>query len=132
MQVDWLNILDQAVDLILVPLIGLVVAYFVSWLKVKKQELLEKVKDETTRKYLELLDKIVYECVLSTNQTYVSALKDAGAFNEEAHNKAFQLTYDSILNVLTDDAQKHLSEVVKDLPALISTKIEAQVGLNHH
>lgn len=131
MQVDWLNTLNQVVDLILVSLVGLVVAYVVSWLRVKKQELLEKVKDETTRKYLELLDKIIYECVLSTNQTYVSALKDAGTFNEEAHKKAFQLTYDSIFNVLTDDVQKHLNEVVKDLPTFISTKIEAQVGLNH-
>ncbi len=131
MQVDWLNILDQVVNVILVPLIGVAVAYFVSWLKVKKQELLEKVKDETTRKYLELLDKIIYECVLSTNQTFVSALKEAGTFDEEAHKKAFKLTYDSIFNVLTDDVQKHLNEVIKDLPTFISTKIEAQVGLNH-
>ena len=45
MQVDWLNILGKVAELVLVPLIGSAVAYLIAWLKVKKQELLEKVKD---------------------------------------------------------------------------------------
>lgn len=131
LELDWLSILEKVVELVLVPLVSGAIVHIISWIKAKKQELLEKVKDETTKKYLELLDKIIYECVLATNQTYVSALKDTGNFDENAHKHAFQLTYDTVISMLTDEAQKHLGEVIKDLPAFITTKIEAQVGLNH-
>lgn len=131
MQIDWLSILGKIAEIVLVPLIGSAFAYLIAWLKVKKQELLEKVKDNTTKKYLDLLDNTIRECVIATNQTYVSALKKAGTFDEEAHKKAFQLTYDAVTAVLTEEAHKYLSEAVKDLGAYITTKIEAQVGLNH-
>lgn len=132
MQVDWLNILGKVAELVLVPLIGSAVAYLIAWLKVKKQELLEKVKDATTKKYLELLDNTIRDCVIATNQTYVYALKQTGTFDEEAHKKAFQLTYDAVKAILTEEATQYLSGAVSDLNAYITTKIEAQVGLNHN
>lgn len=132
MQIDWLNIVGKVAEIVLVPLISSAILYFISWLKVKKQELSEKIKDETTKKYLGLLDNTIRDCVLATNQTYVVALKEAGTFDEEAHKKAFQLTYDAVNAVLTEDAHKYLNVAVKDLNNYITTKIEAQVGLNHH
>ena len=132
MQVDWLNILGKVTELVLVPLICSAVAYLIAWLKVKRQELLERVKDTTTKKYLELLDNIIKECVIATNQTYVYALKKADKFDEEAHKKAFQLTYEAVNAVLTEEANKYLNTAVSDLKAYITTKIEAQVGLNHN
>lgn len=131
MQINWLNILGQVAELVLVPLISGAVLYFISWIKVKKQELVEKIKDEKTKKYLEMLDKTIADCVVATNQTYVSALKAEGMFNADAQQEAFKLSYDAIIAILTDDAQEYLSEAVKDLGAYITTKIEAQVGLNH-
>jgi hypothetical protein len=131
MQLDWLSIIGEVAELVLVPLISAAVLYFVSWLKVKKQELLEKIKDDTTKKYLEMLDKTVAECVLATNQTYVNTLKQEGKFDEEAQKKAFQLSYDTVNAVLADEVKQYLTTAVKDLQAYITTKIEAQVGLNH-
>ena len=131
MQLDWLSIIGEVAELVLVPLISAAVLYFVSWLKVKRQELLEKIKDATTKKYLEMLDKTISECVLATNQTYVNTLKQEGKFDEEAQKKAFQLSYDAVKAVLADEAQEYLATAVKDLQAYITTKIEAQVGLHH-
>ena len=130
MQIDWLSILGQVAELVLVPLISSAVLYLIAWLKTKKQELVEKIKDEKTKTYLESLDKIVDDCVLATNQTYVASLKASGTFDEEAQKQAFQKTYDAVVAVITDEAQKYLSESVKDLQAYIITKIEAQVGRN--
>ena len=127
MQFDWLNIVGNIFEILIFPALGVATVYLITWLKAKKKELLEKTKNETTQKYLNLLDNTITECVLATNQTYVNSLKQSGTFDMEAQKKAFQLTYDVVMATLTDDAQMYLNEAVKDLTASIATKIEAQV-----
>jgi hypothetical protein len=127
MQFDWLTIVGNIFEILIFPALGVATAYLIAWLKAKKKELLEKTKNETTQKYLNLLDNTITECVLATNQTYVNSLKQSGTFDMEAQKKAFQLTYDAVMSTLTDDAQMYLNEAVKDLTASITTKIEAQV-----
>lgn len=131
MQLDWEAILGNVAELVLVPVISSAVIYFITWIKAKKQELVEKTKNETIKKYLEMLDATVQECVIATNQTYVTALKKAGTFNLEEQKKAFQLTFDAVTSVLSDEAKKYLNEAVKDVNVYITNKIEAYVGLNH-
>jgi len=127
MQLDWLDILYKVFEVAIIPILGAATVYLVTLIKAKKQELLEKAKNDTTKKYIELLDKTVTECVIATNQTFVEALKKEGSFDIEAQKKAFQLTYDAVLDILTDDAQIYLNEAVKDLKAYITTKIESEV-----
>jgi hypothetical protein len=131
MQLDWLDILSKLFEIAVFPLLTAATMYLITLINAKKQELANKAKDETTKKYLDMLDKTITECVLATNQTYVSALKSQGSFDAEAQKKAFQLTYDAIMAVITNDAQEYLNEAVKDLSAYITTKIEAQVVVLH-
>jgi hypothetical protein len=77
-----------------------------------------------------MLDKTISECVLATSQTYVESLKKAGTFDGEAQKQAFKLTYDAVMDILTDDAKEILGEAVTDLGAYVSTKIEAAVNTN--
>lgn len=132
MQFDWLEILEEIFKVIVFPAISAAALYFITWLRAKKLEILQKTKNDLTKKYLDMLDTTITECVLATNQTYVEALKKEGRFDAEAQKKAFQLTYDAVISVLTDDAQEYLKEAIKDLGAYITTKIEAQVGLTKH
>ena len=127
MQLDWLEILYKVFEVAIIPILGATAMYLVTLIKAKKQELLEKTKNETTKKYIEMLDKTITECVLATNQTYVEALKKQGSFDEEAQKQAFQLTYDAIMKILSDEAQVYLAEAIKDLNAYITNKIESQV-----
>lgn len=127
MQLDWLDILYKVFEVAIIPIIGAATVYLVTLIHAKKQELVEKAKNETTKKYIEMLDKTITECVLATNQTYVEALKKAGSFDVEAQKAAFQLTYDAVMAVLNDDAQAYLNEAIKDLNTYITTKIEAGV-----
>jgi hypothetical protein len=127
MQLDWLDILFKVFEVAIIPILGAATLYLVTLIHAKKQELVEKTKNETTKKYIEMLDNTIVECVLATNQTYVDALKAQGSFDVEAQKKAFQLTYDAVMAILTDDAQEYLSEAIKDLNAYITTKIEAGV-----
>ena len=127
MQLDWLDILFKVFEVAIIPILGATTLYLVTLIHAKKQELLEKAKNDTTKKYIELLDKTITECVIATNQTYVDALKKAGSFDAEAQKQAFQLTYDAVMAILTDDAQEYLNEAIKDLNTYITTRIESQV-----
>jgi hypothetical protein len=64
---------------------------------------------------------------MATTQTYVDALKKEGKFDGEAQKVAFSKTFDAVLAVLNDDAKEYLGEVVGDLTAYITNKIEANV-----
>lgn len=127
MQLDWLDLLYKVFDIAVVPLLAAATMYLVSLLKVKKEEILEKTKDEKLKKYVNMLDATITECVLATNQTYVKAIKEQGTFDADAQKQAFKLTYDSVLAILTDDAKEYLTEATKDLNTYITNKIEAQV-----
>ena len=127
MQLDWLDILYKVFEVAIIPILGAATLYLVTLIHAKKQELVEKAKNDTTKKYLELLDKTITDCVIATNQTYVDALKKAGSFDAEAQKAAFELTYNAVMAILTEDAQVYLNEAIKDLNSYISTRIEAQV-----
>lgn len=129
MEQTWLDIVATIFEIAIVPILGAITVYVITWIKAKKQELASKADDEMAKKYLDLLENTIIECVLATNQTYVDALKEEGKFDAEAHKKAFQLTYDAVMAILTEDAQKYLCETVNDLTAYITNKIEAQVKL---
>ena len=127
MNINWLEILEKVIEATAFSVASAAVLYFITWIKAKKQELENKINDEKTKKYLDLLEQIITECVLATNQTYVGALKKSGTFDNKAQKQALQLTYDTVLASLTDEAQSYLKTAVKDLNSYITTKIEAHV-----
>lgn len=122
-----MEILQQIFELCVVPLLGILTTYLVKLIRKKNKELDEKVSKEVSRKYIDMLADTITDCVVSTNQTYVDALKEANAFDKEAQKKAFELTYNKIMNVLTEDAKEYLTTVYGDLEIYITTKIESEV-----
>jgi hypothetical protein len=124
---DWLEILGKVFELLVFPALIAASGYLVSWIHAKKEELKLKTKNETTNKYIDMLDRTISECVVATTQTYVDALKKEGRFDGEAQKIAFQKTFDAVMDILTDDAKEYLGEAVKDLNAYITNKIEANV-----
>lgn len=128
LQLDWLDILNKVFEVAIIPILGAVTTYLITLFKAKKAEILEKTKNETLKKYLEMLDKTVTDCVLATNQTYVNTLKAQGSFDLEAQGQAFLATYDMVMSILTDEAKEYLGEVINDLDAYVTNKIEAQIS----
>ena len=124
-----MEILQQIFELCVVPLLGILTTYLVKLIRKKNEELDAKVSKEVSKKYIDMLADTITDCVISTNQTYVDALKEANAFDKEAQKKAFELTYNKIMNVLTEDAKEYLTTVYGDLEIYITTKIESEVKL---
>lgn len=124
-----MEILQQIFELCVIPLLGILTTYLVKLIRKKNEELDAKVSKEVSKKYIDMLADTITECVISTNQTYVDALKEANAFDKEAQKKAFELTYNKIMNVLTEDAKEYLTTIYGDLEIYITTKIESEVKL---
>ena len=127
---EWMVILQQIFELCIIPLLGIVTFYIVQFIKTKTEELNANNSNEVLSKYIEMLSNTICECVIATNQTYVDSLKAQGKFDAEAQKKAFEMTYNSIINILTDEAKVYLTSIYGDLTAYITNMIEAEVNKN--
>ena len=127
---DWLNILQQIFELCIIPLLAIITRSLVIYISTKKNELKSKTDNELAKKYLDLLNDTIANCVIATNQTYVEALKKGNAFTADAQKAAFEKTYQAVIATLSEEAQKYLPEVVGDLQTYITQKIEASVNQN--
>lgn len=126
---DWLNLLNEIFQVCIVPLLGVLTTYLVKYIQIKSEAAQAKSDNEMVDKYLSLLTSTVTKCVIATNQTYVNALKQEDKFDLDAQQKAFELTKDAVMLILTDDAKECLSAAVGDLNTYISKQIEAAVNL---
>ena len=127
---EIMDLIAQIFEVCIIPLMGILTAYFVKWIGVKIEELKEETKNEKTEKYLNMLNNTITNCVIATTQTYVDTLKAQGAFDMEAQKTAFTMTYEAVAKLLTDEAAEYLNEAVGDLNLYITQKIEAEVNLN--
>ena len=127
---EWIVILQQIFEVCIVPLLGIITAYVVSYIKAKTIELNTNNSNEILVKYLSMLSETVCNCVIATNQTYVNSLKGQNAFDAEAQKKAFEMTYNAVIAVLSDEAKDYLTSVYGDLTMYITNMIEAEVNKN--
>lgn len=127
---NWLEMLQQIFQVCIVPLLGILTSYLVVFIKNKTKQLEESTDNELYQKYMRLLSETVTNCVIATNQTYVEALKNKNAFDVDAQREAFNLTYQAVLRILSQDATEFLSNAVGDLDTYIRKMIEAEVNTN--
>lgn len=127
---DWANVLKQIFELVVFPLLGIGTTYLIILINTKIKELKKQSDNDLEKKYLDMLNNTITDCVLATNQTYVNELKKQGKFDLDAQKIAFQKTYENVMALLTDEAKKYLSEALGDLQTYVNNKIEAEVLLN--
>ena len=125
-----MELVTQIFEVCIIPLLGVLTAFFVKWVNAKTAEIADTRKNETEKKYINMLNNTISDCVIATTQTYVDALKKQGAFDAEAQKVAFTMTYEAVVKLLTDEATEYLNEAVGDLNLYITQKIESEVNLN--
>ena len=127
---ETLNIIRVIFEIAIVPLLGILVPYFIKWLQAKSAEIQAKVDNDTADKYIQMITDTVVNCVIATNQTYVESLKADGKFDLEAQKVAFQKTLDAVLAVLSEDSKKYISTAFGDVETYLTTLIESAVNAN--
>ena len=127
---DWIFVLTKIFEVCVLPLLGLLTAWLISFINAKRKELVVKSKNDITDKYINMLADTITNCVIATNQTYVKSLKKENAFDAEAQKIAFTKTYNAVMTILTEEAKTYLTEVYGDLSEYITQRIETEVALN--
>lgn len=124
----YVEILTQLFETLVVPILGLVAAYIIFFIKSKINALKASTNNEMAIKYLSMLESTVTNCVLATNQTYVDSLKGKNAFDATAQKMALEITHNSVMSTLTEESKKYLSEVTGDLDKFVNEMIEAKIA----
>lgn len=125
---EWMVLLQQIFELCVIPLLGVLTAYAVNFIRAKTSELKTNNSNELLGKYVTMLSDTVCDCVIATNQTYVEALKNKNAFDEEAQKTAFEKTYNAVISILSAEAKEYLTNIYGDLSVYIMNMIEAEVN----
>lgn len=137
MEPTMLGLLSSVFEVCIIPLLGVLTAFIVAFLKAKKEEILAGIEANKTQeekelatKYLNMVEETVTNCVIATNQTYVDSLKAEGKFDAEAQKIAFEKTLNAVLAILSEDAKQYLTQIFGDLNIFLSNLIESQVNIN--
>lgn len=137
MEPAYLGLLSSIFEVCIIPLLGVLTAFAVAFLKAKKEEILAKIatnksqeEKDLAAKYLDMVEKTVANCVIATTQTYVDSLKREGKFDADAQKVAFDKTMNAVLAILTDDAKNYLTQIFGDLNIYLTNLIESQVKIN--
>ena len=125
-----MTLLTQIMEVVVIPLLGILTAYVVKIVNAKLEEVSANRKNELEKKYIDMLNDTISDCVIATTQTYVESLKKQGSFDAEAQKKAFNQTYGAVMGILSEEAKKYLNEAIGDLNLYITEKIEAEVKIN--
>ena len=64
---NWLEILEQVFQIVIIPLLGIGTIYVIGLIKTKKQAILEQVDSDIAAKYIGLLEQTIIDCVIATN-----------------------------------------------------------------
>lgn len=126
---NFIDILNQAFQILVPAALILGISYLAVFLNAKKKQIKENTDNEIAHKYLDMLEDSILKSVIATTQTYVDNLKDKNAFDEEAQKEAFKKTYDAVVLSLTEEAKIYLSTIIGDLDTYITTRIEYNVKM---
>lgn len=127
---EWLALLYEILQVCVIPLLGVLTAFIVKYINMKSVEIQANVDNDMADKYIAMVADTVSACVIATNQTYVEALKKENSFTAEAQKEAFNLTYNAVMAILTNEAKEYLAEIYGDVAAYITNKIEAEVNIS--
>lgn len=125
-----LGVLSVSVPAIVALLIYLI-PKITSFIKTKSTEVIDSIKNEKVRKYLEILRDNAIIVVNSLNQQIVNDLKAAHEDGKLTEEEIKQISSDAITNMYvmaSEDVKETMKTVYGDLDVLFRNLIEEAVG----
>ena len=124
------ELVKELFEIVILPILGALALFVVKWINAKANSLKAETEDAILQKYIDMLADTITQCVIATNQTYVETLKKEGKFDKEAQLTAFNMTYNAVLAILSEEAKTYLTEAVGDFQTYLIKQIEAEVNYN--
>lgn len=127
---DWNEVLDIVIRVIIVPIIPLLAVYLKILLQTKIDEIKAKTDNQNLKKQLDIARDVLSECVTDTTETYVKSLKEQGEFGTEAQKIALEKTKIKFLTIISDGTKTALETAYGDYTKWIEISIESLVKAN--
>lgn len=121
---DYNEILEIVIRVIIVPIIPLLALYLKLLIEAKINEIQAKTESQNLLKQLDIAREVLQSCVIDTSETYVKSLKDQNKFGVEAQKLALEQTKSKFLLIINDGTKKALEEAYGDYTKWIDTSIE--------
>lgn len=100
----------------------------VSWLSERLIKLINtKIQNEKFARYFASTTAVVENAVKATQQTFVDDLKKTGKFDEEAAKEALMKAKVKVLESLSAETRKYITENIGDINNWIETTIHAVI-----
>lgn len=121
------EILINMLSTILIAFTGMFCFYICKAAHQKIEQLKQNTTNEALKALLDKVDYIIQVCVEATNQTFVSNLKKDDNFTKEDQETAFNMTFSSIENMLTDEDKEKIVGTFGDMSTFIRNSIEKYI-----
>ena len=122
-----MEFLQDLIYAVIIAAVPVLTVYLCKFLSTKGDEIKTTVQNDELQKTLDMVVEIVTNAVTQTNQTFVDSLKNAGTFTPEAAAQAFNMSKDTVLKLLSEDAKTVIAKVYGDLDTYLDTLIESTV-----
>lgn len=125
---DLNQLLLTIVNVMLIPILPVLTAYIIAFLKKKIAELESNIKKLELTKQLELTENAISTSIAAVNTNYVDSLKkNKGALSLEEQRAAFTMAKEKIDKILGQDGRQKLSEFYRDVDTWMDSRIEFHV-----
>lgn len=121
------EILINTLSTVLIAFTSMFCFYICKAAHQKIEQLKQNTNSEALKALLNKVDYIIQVCVDATNQTFVSNLKKEDNFTKEDQETAFNMTFTSIENMLTDEDKEKIVDVFGDMSTFIKNSIEKYI-----
>lgn len=129
---EFSEVLNYCLYIVLTVILPVVATYVVNLIKAKIKEsniVADATKNEDLSKIVEGALSDVMDAVLYVNQIYTDSLKASGKFDKAAQEEAFNRAYVEAMNMISDEAQKVITQLYGSFDKWLKLKIESSVNM---
>lgn len=125
---DLNQLLLTIVNVMLIPILPVLTAFIIAFLKKKIAELESNIKKLELTKQLELTENAISTSIAAVNTNYVDSLKkNKGTLSSEEQRAAFTMAKEKVDKILGQDGRQKLSEFYRDVDTWMDSRIEFYV-----
>lgn len=127
---DFKELLQSILYLVLVGIVPLLVKYAITYLQVQIKKNSELIDNEKLEQYMIAATDVLERVVISINQVFVDNLKKNGQFTPEAQATAKEMAIAKAKELLTEESKKAIETLYGDLTEYLEVSIETLVREN--
>ena len=124
---DILNMGSTLLQTVIITAVSLLSVFLIKFLRARSATLKEATDNIFLESLIDTVTNLVEKVVASVSQTYVDKLKEDEQFDDSNHKVAFELAFEAVKSMVSEEYQTFLDGIFGDFNLWIGTLIEAAV-----